>query len=198
MITLYTETPEETIKSLKTYFLINNHVELVMNIDELDANIEKWFEIYCGEVVEDKILFKLPFLLVSSSKDITNVVNSNFHTTILNEIENINEDGKVFVNKGFLPLDANFIRSYVSSFSCKTKDEKILKIFKDLHYINDDNSPTSKLLNCLYDDEEMIKYAQALIVLMSNDDEYLMKKEYLTSLMEILKFIDYIVFEAFE
>ena len=89
MITLYTETPEETIKSLKSYFLIDNHVELVLNIDEIDSNVEKWCENYCGELVEDKILFKLPFLFVSSSTDIINIINSNFYTTFLNEIRNI-------------------------------------------------------------------------------------------------------------
>lgn len=195
MITLYTETPEETIKSLKSYFLIDDHVELVLNIDEIDSNVEKWCKNYCGELVEDKILFKLPFLFVSSSNDIINIINSNFHTTFLNEIRNINEDGKVFIDKGFLPLDVEFIQTYTSSFSC-TNDEKILKLFSDLHYINTDNSPTNKLLNCLYDEDETIKYAQALILLMSNDKEYLTKKQYLTSLMEILKIIDYIIFEA--
>lgn len=195
MITLYTETPEETIKSLKSYFLIDDHVELVLNIDEIDSNVEKWCKNYCGELVENKILFKLPFLFVSSSNDIINIINSNFHTTFLNEIRNINEDGKVFIDKGFLPLDVEFIQTYTSSFSC-TNDEKILKLFSDLHYINTDNSPTNKLLNCLYDDDETIKYAQALILLMSNDKEYLTKKQYLTSLMEILKIIDYIIFEA--
>ena len=167
----------------------------MLNIDEFGSNVEKWSKNYCGELVDDKILFKLPFLFVSSSNHIINITNSNFHTTFLNEIRNINEDGKVFIDKGFLPLDVEFIQTYTSSFSC-TNDEKILKLFSDLHYINTDNSPTNKLLNCLYDDDETIKYAQALILLMSNDKEYLTKKQYLTSLMEILKIIDYIIFEA--
>ena len=198
MITLYSTTPEETIKSLKSYFLIDDHVELISNVDEIDSNCEKWCENYCGDLVEDKILFKSPFLLVSPSKDIIEIIDFNFHTIILNEINNINEDGKIFINKGFLPLDIDFIRCYAKSFNCETNNERILNMFKELHYINDDNSPTNKLLSCLYDNEEMIKYAQALIVLMSNDNNYLTKKEYLPSLMEILKFVDYVIFEAFE
>lgn len=191
MITILTETPDEVAESLKSYFLITDHYAIIIEPEEIDELLNVWCEEFDGSTSadSDKIEFKLPFLLITSNRNLINVIVSNFETALFNEIIDINEASKTFISKGFLPLNHDLIRS-IAEPGANTTDT-ILSIFQQLGYVKPVSYlPTDRLLNALSDDEEYSKYAQLLTLYMSNFNENTDTERYKQIICEILKLVD--------
>ena len=200
MITIYSNTPDELIRSLKDYFLIDDHFVILSCIEEIDNHLDDWISLYDGYVNEkvNKIYFKLPFLAVSNNKNIINELISTFETVLMNEINNILEDGIKFIQQGFLPLNTQSIIYYIDNIILPDNrnidiQSAIFIIFQHLGYLTSNNEPTNRLIATLNENEEYIKYANILTLNLSNQLLDIESKEYKTLIFEVLKLIDYYV-----
>ena len=200
MITIYSKTPDELIRSLKDYFLITDHFVILSCVEEIDAHVEDWISIYNGYVDRSKcrICFNLPFLAVSNNRNVIIELVSSFDCVVLNEINNILEDGIKFINRGFLPLSTQSIIYYIDNVLLPvdhnlTVQSAVFSIFKRLGYLTSNLEPTSRLINTLNENDEYVKYANALTINISNELISKDSKEYKTLLFEVLKLIDYVV-----
>ena len=200
MITVYTETPEEVISSLKSYFFIDNRYAILTFPNEIDELMDTWIEVFDGIKLNptNKFIFNSPFLVVTSSHDVIDTIDANFIYILMNEITDILEVGPLFIKQGFLPLDQTVIKSYISKTTnpSDSDEDKILSVFKDLKYINQDNSPTEKLALTLYDNEETRKYSEIIMILLSNSYLMLDDPKFKGFILEVLKFIDINVYAA--
>ena len=200
MITILTETPDELVKSLKSYFLIDNCYVIVAIPDDVEDNLEAWLDIYDGRVLyNDKITFKLPFLVITEDKDLYERLLCTFNTKTLIEITDIMTDGALFIESGFLPIDHELIEHYMTTkyintaTASPTAEELIICMFRDLGYLSPERSPTGRLiLSLYYADKSTEKYARQLSCLIINyePEEIAAKPGYIASIIEMLKFID--------
>ena len=202
MITILTNTPDELAGSLKNYFLIENHFVFIESSEEIDELLDDWIDEFNGGTRNDgKIYFNLPFLIITTNKNIINDIVSSFDTIILIEINNILEDGIKFIQRGFLPLSVDVVVYYIDNVMLPTNSPHnddvqlvVFNIFQQLGYLTNNNEPTSRLINTFNETEEYNKYANALVVNMNNELLNTNDKEYKTFLFEILKLIDIVVF----
>ena len=207
MITIYTHTPDELVKGLKEYFLIVDHFVILSCVEEIDGHIDDWADLYSGYYDEQKhkICFKLPFLAITTNQNLIIELVSTFDTVIMNEINNILEDGIKFIQCGFLPLNIQSIIYYIdnviltssSSTTCCVQSV-VFTIFQTLGYLTNSNEPTSRLINTLNESEEdeYIKYANILTLNISNHLLDTSSEEYKALIFEILKLVDYLVHVA--
>ena len=98
MITVFTSTPDELAKSLKSYFLIDEHFVILTIPEEIDDYLDSWFNMYDGFVdSNEKITFRRPFLVLTEVPDMFSLIAASFNTKALHEINNISEDGISFL-----------------------------------------------------------------------------------------------------
>ena len=194
MITVLTATPDELVDSLKSYFLIEDHFVILTIPDEIDEYVDTWCELYEGRTNSHRLItFTLPFLAIVETEDMLNVITTTFNTKIFHEIDDIEEAGITFIESGFLPLNCDIITYYVTNKLTNTPQQPIdliLRTFEALGYITSTNEPTDKLLNTLYSNEDTVKYAQSLLLLMSNGSGFSTTPQYISAMVEILKLID--------
>ena len=199
MIVILTETADELVHSLKSYFLIDEHYVILTVENEIDENLDSWIETFDG-VVDDTehIVFNVPFLVVTESKDILDSLYGSFKFDFFHEIEDIDEAMIVFVKNGFLPLDKQTITDYIKSTIPATlsNNDKILMLFQRLGYIDDKHTPTPKLIASLCSDEETAKYANVLMVVVSNPEIPTTDDRFKQFVLEALKYVDYNIFAA--
>ena len=197
MITVYTQTPDELARSLKSYFLIDDHFVILTIPEEVDDYLNSWFDMFAGYVddANKKISFKQPFLAITEDIEMYEMLIASFNTKTFNEITDIMSAGASFIESGFLPLDVELICKYMNDNYGNeglTPNELIIRFFQTLGYLTDSCSPTDKLISTLYANDDTFKYAQHLSLLMTNCDISSLAKTpgYITTLTEILKLID--------
>ena len=199
MITVYTQTPDELARSLKSYFLIDDHFVILTIPEEVDDYLNSWFDMFTGFVdTNQKISFKQPFLAITEDIEMYEMLIASFNTKTFNEITDIMTAGALFIESGFLPLDVELICKYMKD-KFEVEDEEslnpndlIIRFFQTLGYLTDSCSPTDKLISTLYANDDTFKYAQHLSLLMTNCDISSLVKSpgYISTLTEILKLID--------
>ena len=201
MIVLKTENPDEMIKNLSDYYLLDNCFIILTIIEEIDEEFIKHNFQY--KSFKNKFYIKHPLLILTKSDDIVDYLDEKFIFNYLNRIESIYDTSKIFITSGFLPIDDNLIKFYAKNYIEKYVDNEILNeneyyifhLFKDMGYLfkKDEYSfeVTDKMINTLSN----TKYATQLIILKNNyDDKVLLNKKYIKSIYEILKLINIKIF----
>lgn len=202
LIIVRTQTMTEVAKCLNGYFLLDLHLICISGMGDLHDNFDSWFEDF--EIVQDgdKYKFTQPLVIITDDDDVMNELDDTFIYYYFNEIEDINVASKTFIECGFLPLDTSIIRYYVNNYiDCVDKEtttSAILTIFKRLGYINQDNSPTDKLINSIANNDETQDIAAALAIITNTDNMNRTDDRYINFILEVLRYIDINVFTALE
>ena len=194
MIVVVTETPDELANCLKSYFLIQGRYDIIETPIVEEDILESWDEE--TEPFNDKLSFILPKLILTNKEELIDFLQNDYIFAIFREIDDINNASKTFIQCGFLPLDHELIRHYVSTF-INPSENPILTIFHRLGYISDTNEPTDKLISSLInsDIEDISKYGNLLIIARNNNAPTNNQK-YKDFLYECLKYVDFNIFAA--
>ena len=208
MIGILTETPDEVVNSLKSYFLIDGLYDILFDDYPSYEILEDWEELYADKSNEkDKIEFACPHLVITSNKSLIINLSNEFKMTFFCEIDDIMYASKTFIEAGFLPLDHELIRNYVKLFMNEGKnegdsandaanDENILQLFAKLGYIDSKTyAAETKLISSLLGNEETEKYGHILTI-MNNNDTPTNNEKYKAFIYECLKYIDINIFVA--
>ena len=201
MIVVKTENPDEMVKNLSDYYLLDNSFMIITITEEIDEEFIK-HNFRCKNF-KNKFWLNYPLLILTKSDEVVDYLYENFIFSFLNEIESIYDTSKIFITSGFLPTDETLIKTYVENYVEKYIDNDVLNenehyvfhLFKDMGYLSKRNEysfeVTDKMINALSN----TNYAAQLIVLKNNcDDKILLDKKYIKSIYEILKLIDIKVF----
>lgn len=201
MIVLKTENPDEMVKNLSDYYLLDNSFMIITIVEEFDEEFIK-HNFQC-KIFKNKFWINYPLLILTKSNEVVDYIHEKFIFNFLNEIESIHDTSKIFITSGFLPIDETLIKTYVENYVEKYVDNDILNVnehyvfhlFKDMGYLSKRNEylfeVTDKMINALSN----TNYAAQLIVLKNNcSDKILLDKKYIKAIYEILKLIDIKVF----
>ena len=200
MLCVITETPEEVIHDLKSYFLINN-VFILKDEADVDNNVDLWFEQFDGVQIPGttKSKFGFPFIVATSQGSIiTDILAPSFEFRLLNEIPNIVEISPLLISMGFLPLDATIIKHFAANHINQTllPKEQVIAFFHELGYLDDARKATDKLVSTLLNNQETERYANLLLIIASNKELNTSDNRYIDFMFEVLKFIDINVHSA--
>ena len=209
MIVVRTDNPDEEIRNLRDYYLINSNYAIFTVTEEINEEIIK--EYFQHKIYNDKVLLLTPMLVLTKSDDVIDFLNESFILEFIDGIESVIETSHIFIQSGFLPIDHDLITNYIktniipyspasavlpnTSYSLTRDEYYVLHMFADLGYLNEliKNmfEPTDKMINTL----EETKYAMQLIVLKNNiDASVLCNEKYIKALYEMLKLIDINIF----
>lgn len=201
MIVLKTENPDEMVKNLSDYYLLDNCFAIITIAEEIDEDFIK--QNFQCKKFKNKFYVNYPLLILTKSDEVIECLDEKFIFNYLNGIESIHGTSKIFIQSGFLPIDKELIKAYVEDHIEKYIENDILNeneyyifhLFKDMGYLTKRNKyvfeVTDKMINALSN----TNYAAQLIVLKNNcNDEILLDKKYIKAIYEILKLIDINVF----
>ena len=211
MIVLKTNDPDEEVRNLRDYYLLNDNFAIVTITEEIDEEFIK--EYFQYRIYKNKILLTMPFLVLTKSDEVIDFLNETFILNIIDGIDSVLDSSAMFIQAGFLPIDQQLINHYIktnvpaydstvsvlpnSSYVLTKEEYYILHIFADMGYlkelIKNVFEPTDKMINTL----EETKYAMQLIVLKNNvDASALCNEKYIKAIYEMLKLIDINVFHS--
>lgn len=209
MIVVRTDNPDEEIRNLRDYYLINSNYAIFTVTEEINEEFIK--EYFQHKIYNGKVLLLTPLLVLTKSDDVIDLLNEIFILEFIDGIESVIETSYTFIQSGFLPIDHDLITHYIktnikpynlafailpnSSYSLTRDEYYVLRMFADLGYlkelIKNMFEPTDKMINTL----EETKYAMQLIVLKNNiDASVLCNEKYIKALYEMLKLIDINIF----
>ena len=209
MIVVRTDNPDEEIRNLRDYYLINSNYAIFTVTEEINEEIIK--EYFHHKIYNGKVLLLTPMLVLTKSDDVIDFLNESFILEFIDGIESVIETSHIFIQSGFLPVDHDLITNYIktniipynpasavlpnTSYSLTRDEYYVLHMFVDLGYLNEliKNmfEPTDKMINTL----EETMYAMQLIVLKNNiDASVLCNEKYIKALYEMLKLIDINIF----
>ena len=201
MLIIKTNNPDEQIKYLKDYYLIDDIYAIITVTEEIDDDYIR--DNYRHEMFKNKIVLLEPLLILTKNNDVVEYLNEHYINNVIYEISSIFNTVNVFIENGILPIDHELIIFYIknnitsisdnSDYDYKMTIEEIyaFNIFKQLGYLNEiENNvfePTYKMFNTLYD----TKYYVPLVILTNNSSLQIMSSEkYVKSIYELLKLID--------
>lgn len=211
MIVLKTNDPDEEVRNLRDYYLLNDNFAIVTITEEIDEEFIK--EYFQYRIYKNKILLTMPFLVLTKSDEVIDFLNETFILDIIDGIDSVLDSSAMFIQAGFLPIDQQLINHYIktniptydstvsvlpnSSYALTKEEYYILHIFADMGYlkelIKNVFEPTDKMINTL----EETKYAMQLIVLKNNvDASALCNEKYIKAIYEMLKLININVFHS--
>ena len=201
MIVLKTENPDEMVKNLSDYYLLDNCFAIITIVEEIDEEFIK-HSFQCKKF-KNKFYVNYPLLILTKSDEVIEYLDEKFIFNYLNGIESIHDTSEMFIQSGFLPIDKELIKAYVEDHIEKyikndilnENEHYIFHLFKDMGYLTKRNKyvfeVTDKMINTLSN----TNYAAQLIVLKNNcNDEILLDKKYIKAIYEILKLIDINIF----
>ena len=201
MLIIKTNNPDEQIKYLKDYYLIDDIYVIITVTEEIDDDYIR--DNYRHEMFKNKIILLEPLLILTKNNDVVEYLNEHYINNVIYEISSIFNTVNVFIENGILPIDHELIIFYIknnitsisdnSDYDYKMTIEEIytFNIFKQLGYLNEiENNvfePTYKMFNTLSD----TKYYVPLVILTNNSSLQIMSSEkYVKSIYELLKLID--------
>ena len=202
MLIIKTDNPDEQVKCLKDYYLVDDIYAIITVIEEIDDDYIR--DNHRHEMFKNKIVLLEPLLILTKSNDVVEYLNEHYITNVIYEISSIFNTISVFIENGILPIDHELIIFYIknnithitndnSDYDYKMTIEELytFNIFKQLGYLNEiENNvfePTYKMLNTLYD----TKYYVPLVILTNISSLQIMSSEkYVKSIYELLKLID--------
>ena len=201
MLIIKTDNPDEQIKCLKDYYLIDDVYAIITVTEEIDDDYIR--DNYRHEMFKNKIVLLEPLLILTKSNDVVEYLNEYYITNVIYEISSIFNTVNVFIENGILPLNHELIIFYIknniasisnddgSDYKMTIEEIYTFNVFKQLGYLNEiENNvfePTYKMFNILYD----TKYYVPLVILTNNSSLEIMSSEkYVKSIYELLKLID--------
>ena len=201
MLIIKTDNPDEQIKCLKDYYLIDDIYAIITVTEEIDDDYIR--DNYRHEMFKNKIVLLEPLLILTKNNDVVEYLNEYYITNVIYEISSIFNTVNVFIENGILPLNHELIIFYIknniasisnddgSDYKMTIEEIYTFNVFKQLGYLNEiENNvfePTYKMFNTLYD----TKYYVPLVILTNNSSLQIMSSEkYVKSIYELLKLID--------
>ena len=211
MIVIKSNNPDELTSYVSEYFLLDNSIAYIHDTDEIDD--EEIQELFLPSLSKNnKMILSLPLLIICENDNVVQNLQSAYELEYIDNvinIFNIDEYFHVFITSGFLPIDKSMIKLYVNKFIPEyennehvTKQQyQIFEMFKELGYMSRIDKfiyeSTDKLIHSL----QNTIYSGHIIMLKNNvksneNISVYLSKQYIESIIEILKLIDYHIHDS--